>query len=134
MADERIFLRLVGLLAMITAVLAGVGLYALLAFDVAARTREIGIRMALGARTTTVVSNVTRQGGRLLVVGAGAGMALAAVATKVLESRLFGVARLDPSTYAGALLALVATGALALALPARRAARVDPVRALRSDG
>ena len=133
MASERVFLRLVGLLATIAAVLAGVGLYALLAFTVAARTREIGIRMALGAQTASVVRVVARQGARLLVIGLMIGVAVAAAATKVLESRLFGVSRLDPLTYAVAVLTLVATGVVAFALPARQAAKTDPVLALRTD-
>ena len=133
MAEEVVFLRLVGLLAAIAAVLAGVGLYALLAFGVAARTREIGVRMALGARGADVVSVVARQGGRLLIMGVLIGLGAAAFATRLLESRLFGVSRLDPTTYAGAVLALVVTGLVASALPARQAARVDPVTALRAE-
>ena len=127
------FLRLVGLLATIAAVLAGVGLYALLAFGVAARTREIGIRIALGARRADVVSVVARQGSRLLVTGVVLGLAVALFATRLLESRLFGVSRLDPLTYVGAVAALAVTGLIACALPARQAARVDPLTALRAE-
>jgi ABC-type antimicrobial peptide transport system permease subunit len=133
MAEEVVFLRLVGVLAMIAAVLAGVGLYALLAFGVAARTREIGVRIALGARGADVVSVVARQGGRLLATGVVIGLGAAFYATRLLESRLFGVSRLDPFTYVGAVLVLVATGMVACALPARQAARVDPVTALRAE-
>jgi len=133
MAEERVFLRLVGLLAAIAAVLAGVGLYALVAFGVAARTREIGIRMALGARAARVVSLVVRQGARLLVAGVVIGLGTATVFTRLLESRLFGVSRLDALTYAGAVLALVITGLVACVIPARQAARIDPVGALRAE-
>ena len=116
-----------------TAVLAGVGLYALLAFGVAARTREIGVRMALGARGADVVSVVARQGGRLLTIGVVIGLGAGVVATRLLESRLCGVSRRDPCTCAGSVLALVLTGLVACALPARQAARVDPVTALRAE-
>ncbi|MDF2771722.1 MAG: macB 16 [Geminicoccaceae bacterium] len=133
MGEEVVFLRLVGLLATIAAVLAGVGLYALLAFGVAARTREIGIRIALGARRADVVSVVARQGSRLLVTGVVLGLAVALFATRLLESRLFGVSRLDPLTYVGALATLAVTGLIACALPARQAARVDPLTALRAE-
>jgi ABC-type antimicrobial peptide transport system permease subunit len=133
MGEEVVFLRLVGLLATIAAVLAGVGLYALLAFGVAARTREIGVRMALGARRADVVTGVARQGGRLLATGIVIGLGVALFATRLLESRLFGVSRLDPLTYVGAVAALAVTGLVACALPARQAARVDPVTALRAE-
>ena len=133
MAQEVVFLRLVGLLAAIAAVLAGVGLYALLSFGVAARTREIGVRMALGARHANVMSSVARQGGRLLAIGIVIGLGAAVFATRLLESRLFGVSRLDPLTYLAAVVALIVTGIVACALPALQAARVDPVTALRSD-
>ncbi len=133
MGEEVVFLRLVGLLATIAAVLAGVGLYALLAFGVAARTREIGIRMALGARRADVVSGVARQGSRLLVTGVVLGLGVALFATRLLESRLFGVSRLDPLTYVGAVAALAVTGLVACAFPARQAARVDPATALRAE-
>jgi ABC-type antimicrobial peptide transport system permease subunit len=133
MAEEVVFLRLVGLLATIAAVLAGVGLYALLAFSVAARTREIGVRVALGARVADVVSVVARQGGRLLATGVVIGLGVAFFATRLLESRLFGVSRLDPLIYAGAVAALAVTGVIACALPARQAARIDPVTALRAE-
>jgi predicted permease len=133
MAQEVVFLRLVGLLATIAAVLAGVGQYALLSFGVAARTREIGVRMALGARQGSVMSSVARQGGRLLAIGVVIGLGIAVFATRLLESRLFGVSRLDPLTYVSAVVALIMTGMIACALPARQAARVDPVTALRTD-
>ncbi|HEX6050681.1 MAG TPA: ABC transporter permease [Gemmatimonadaceae bacterium] len=133
MGEEVVFLRLVGLLATIAAVLAGVGLYALLAFGVAGRTREIGVRMALGARRADVVTGVARQGGRLLATGIVIGLGVALFATRLLESRLFGVSRLDPLTYVGAVAALAVTGLVACALPARQAARVDPVTALRAE-
>src|SRR5688500_12394936 len=126
MGEEVVFLRLVGLLAAIAAVLAGVGLYALLSFGVAARTREIGVRMALGARQSNVMSSVARQGGRLLALGVVIGLGAAAFATRLLESRLFGVSRHDPLTYIAAVIALTLTGVVACALPARQAARVDP--------
>ncbi len=130
-ADSYLFARLVGVLAALAALLATVGLYSVVAFAVAERTREIGIRVALGAREANVVGLVVRQSALLTIIGLLAGTAGAVALAHFLASRLFGVTPLDPMTYvAGAILwALLAT--LASFVPARAAARINPVEALR---
>jgi len=104
-----------------------------MAYSVAQRTREIGIRMALGAAQSRVLGLVIAQGARLAALGVAIGIASALALSRVLRTLLFGVSATDPLTYAaiGGLLALVALGACWL--PARRAARVDPIIALRAE-
>jgi ABC-type antimicrobial peptide transport system permease subunit len=97
------------------------------------RTRELGVRMALGARPGDVLRLVLRQGGRLALVGIGAGVLLAALVGRVLGSLLYGVSALDPLAYAIAATILLAVAALASIVPALTASRVDPLRALRSE-
>ena len=113
--------------------LAALGIYGVMAYAVAQRTRDIGIRIALGARTADVLSLVLRQGGLLVALGLGAGVVGALLLTGLISSQLFGVSAHDPATFAGiaGLLSLVA--ALACWLPARRACRIDPMAALRSN-
>lgn len=119
-------------LAGVTMLLAGVGLYGVIAFSVARRTREIGIRMALGSTRTDVVRRVMTEGAWMVGLGLGLGTALAALASQALASVLLGVTPFDPLSYFGAALLLSATAALACLIPARRAASVDPLVALRS--
>lgn len=123
---------LFGGLAGLAMLLAGVGLYGVIAFSVSRRTREIGIRMALGSSRGMVVSRVLREALTLVVIGTVVGVALAAVGAQALSSVLLGVTPFDPISYfvAGAVLLTVA--ALAAVVPARRAASVDPLIALRS--
>jgi ABC-type antimicrobial peptide transport system permease subunit len=109
--------------------LAAVGVYGALAFSVGRRTREIGIRMALGANG--VLPLVLRQGLLLLGTGIALGTLLALAATRLLASLLYGVRPIDPPTFAGAGLVPLAAAAAANLVPARRAARVDPMVALR---
>jgi ABC-type antimicrobial peptide transport system permease subunit len=118
-----------GILALL---LGGVGLYGVTAFWVSRRTREIGIRIALGASPAAVVALVLRQGMRRVLIGLAAGMALAVAATRVLSGLLYGVGAADVIAYAAAVLLIVFVSALANVIPARRAARVDPMIALRS--
>jgi len=132
-AERRLNLLLLGTFALIALVLATAGLYGVISYLVAQRTREIGIRVALGARTRDVVWLVMRQGGRLTAVGICVGIAGALALSRVMESLLYGVSARDPLTL-GALAAIL--GAVALVatwLPARRAARVDPVIAIKSE-
>ena len=113
--------------------LAAIGLYGVIAFSVARRTKEIGLRMALGAEPAGVMTMVMRQGLTLVGVGLGVGAALAAGVAFVLRGLLYGVTPLDPLAWGAAALAMLAAGALANAVPARRAMRVEPLTALRTD-
>jgi len=112
--------------------LAGVGLYGIIAFTVAQRTREIGIRIAIGATPRSVIALVVRQGLGLVVAGTIAGAVLASLATRVVAGALYGVGVGDPIAWSLAGVALAAAALAAHAVPAWRAARVDPVRALRT--
>jgi ABC-type antimicrobial peptide transport system permease subunit len=112
-------------------VLACIGLYGLLSYEVARRTREIGIRAALGAQRQDVLRMVIKQGLVLVVFGLVAGVMVAFGATRFLQSLLFGVKPTDPWTFAAVCGLLISVGVLACYIPARRATRVDPMVALR---
>jgi putative ABC transport system permease protein len=114
-------------------VLAGLGIYGVLAYSVAQRRREIGIRMALGARAADVRALVVGQAVALGAIGVAAGVAAAIGLTRVLASLLFGVSASDPLTFAGVCMVLLIVVGAAAYLPARRATRVDPLVALRAD-
>jgi predicted permease len=129
---ERLLAALCSSFALLALVLACVGLYGVLAYSVAQRTREIGIRFALGARPGDLLRLVLGQGVRLASLGIVIGLAAAPAAARVLTSMLFGVGPADPLTLAGASLALLVVSVLACYVPARRAMRVDPLVALRS--
>ena len=124
---------LLAVFAGLALLLAAVGLAAAMAWWVAQRTREIGVRMALGANPGQVVRLVVRQGLALVVAGIVLGLAGAAASTRFLESWLYGVTPLDPRTFALSAAGLFAVAALASYLPARRAARIDPLVSLRSE-
>ncbi|ACB76436.1 ABC transporter permease [Opitutus terrae] len=113
--------------------LAGVGLYGVLAYDVSQRTREIGIRGAIGATRGQIVAMVLRQGMVKTALGVGAGLAGAVYLTRFLRGLLFDVERFDPVAFVGVSLLMLAVAALACWLPARRAAKVDPIVALRCE-
>jgi putative ABC transport system permease protein len=113
--------------------LAAIGLYGVLAFAVAQRTREIGVRIALGATRAAVLGMVVRQGMALVVAGLAIGLAAAAAATRVMSALLYETTPHDPWTFAAAPIVLAAVALLACYLPARRAARVEPVVALRAE-
>jgi predicted permease len=119
--------------ALFGVVIAAMGVYGVVAYGVAHRTREIGIRKALGARTGHVFRTVTRESVILAAIGIAAGLALSAALTRGLESMLHGLSPLDPTVYAVVSVLLALVVALATWLPARRATRVDPVVALRMD-
>ena len=124
---------LLGTFAGLALLLAAVGLAASIAWWVAQRTREIGVRMALGANPGQVTRMVVRQGLTLGLSGIVLGLAGAAASTRLLESWLYGVTPLDPRTFAWSAAGMLVIAALASYLPARRAARIDPLITLRSE-
>jgi putative ABC transport system permease protein len=132
-ATPRFTAMLLGTFAGLALLLAGFGLYGVMAYSVAQRGREIGIRMALGARSGDVRSLVVRQALWLGAAGLAIGITGALAVTRVLGSLLFGVSPSDPLTFGGVSAALVTVLLLAAYLPARRATRVDPIVALRAD-
>jgi len=124
------FLAVLGTISML---LAGVGLYGVMAHSVSQRTREIGIRMALGADREGVLRNVMREGLLLALLGIAAGLAIALAATRQIAPLLYQVSPADPVSIAGAALFLIVVAVLASLIPALRATRVDPIRALRQE-
>jgi predicted permease len=134
LAMERMFAKLLTLFGFIAQALAAVGLYGVMAFTVAQRTQEIGIRVALGANRGNVLTMILRQGMTLILIGVAAGLGAAYFVTKYLESLtslLFGVEARDPWTFAAISLLLIVVTVIACLVPARRATKVDPLVALR---
>jgi predicted permease len=129
----RIFGSLFAIFAVLGALLAAVGIYAVIAYGVSQRTHEIGIRAALGAERTTIVRPIVIEGLRLAAVGLAVGLAAAFAVTRVMQSFLIGVTPTDPLTIVSVSVALAAVAAAASYVPARRAATVNPVRALRAE-
>jgi ABC-type antimicrobial peptide transport system permease subunit len=127
----RVAAQTLVLVGIVATLLAAVGLYGVVAYTVGRRTREIGIRMALGAAPGGVLGMVMRQGLGLGSAGAALGLLLAWVAARAIAATLYGVGALDPAAWAGAVAVLLASASLANYIPARRAARVDPSVALR---
>jgi putative ABC transport system permease protein len=113
--------------------LAAVGLYGVLAFTVSQRVREVGIRMALGAQKGNVLTLVITQGMKLALAGVAIGLAAALALTRVIRGLLYGITPTDPVTFLAVILVLVATALLACWLPARQAANLDPMQALRDE-
>jgi putative ABC transport system permease protein len=130
-AQQRFFMVLMGLFAALALVLAAVGTYGVLTYHVARRTREIGIRMALGANPRGVLRLVLNDGLRVILVGVLIGVAGALAATQLLAGLLYGVKPHDPFTLVVVAIVLVSVGLGACYVPARRAMRVDPLVALR---
>jgi ABC-type antimicrobial peptide transport system permease subunit len=119
------------LFAVLALVLAVTGLYGLTAYSIAQRTREIGIRMALGARSSQVLRLTLRQGMRLVAAGGAVGVAAALALTRLMRSLLYEVSAVDPLTFIAVTVLLALAALLACYVPARRAARIDPMVALR---
>jgi len=132
-SDERIFSRLLGLLSVLAVTLAAVGLYGVVAFGVAARRRELGVRLAMGAEARDVASVVLRHAATIVAAGVVLGLGSAWALSRVLESRLFGVRPVDPASYAAAALLFASVAAVACWTPTRRAMRVDPAVTLREE-
>jgi ABC-type antimicrobial peptide transport system permease subunit len=134
MGETRTFGYLVTVFAGLALFLAAIGLYGLISFGVSQRVRELGIRMALGARPDALVRLVLVRGLAIATLGVIAGLGLSFLIGQALDSLLFGVAATDPGTLAGAAVLLLATAALAAWIPARRASRVDAAVSLRNEG
>jgi predicted permease len=132
-AQPRLNTILIAAFAGSAMLLAAIGLYGVLAYAVGQRTREIGIRLALGANRGEVLRMVMRQAGTLAVCGVVAGLGAAALTTRVLRAQLFEVTPTDGATYAAVAAGLLLVSAVASWVPARRAARTDPITALRHD-
>src|SRR5581483_6225840 len=128
---DRLMAALSAVFGLLAALLAGVGLYGVMAWTVAQRTREIGIRMALGAEARDVLKLVVGQGLILAVIGTVLGLITALALTRLLGDLLYGVSPTDPLTYAVIAVLLVAVSLAACLIPARKATRVDPIVALR---
>lgn len=122
-----------GVVSALALILGAVGLYGVLSYVVAERTREIGVRMALGARAEQVRTMVVAQGARVVGAGVVIGIAVALASTRALSSLLFGVQAVDAAVYVGMSVMMVAVGLLATYLPARRASKVDPMESLRGE-
>jgi ABC-type antimicrobial peptide transport system permease subunit len=133
MVQYRFSLRLLGALGLVALMLAGIGIYGVIAQLVAERTREIGIRIALGGDQRSVQGLVVRQGMLPAALGIGAGLLLAPALTLLVRRMLVGVSPNDPLTFMTVALLLLAVALAACWLPARRAARVDPMIALRTE-
>jgi predicted permease len=131
--QPRLFSWIFGFFGMVALVLAVVGVYGVVSYSVAQRTREIGIRVALGAGRGQIRAMVLRQGLRATAIGIGIGLAGAAAVTRALGALLFGVSPMDPVTIGLVTLLLAATALVACLVPARRATRVDPLVALRCE-
>jgi putative ABC transport system permease protein len=132
-AQPRLYVTLIGLFAATAILLAAIGIYGVLAHAVAQRTREIGIRLALGASRREVVGRVVRQATLLATAGLGIGVALAITASRLVRGLLFRIEPTDIVTYTLVAAGLLATALLASYVPARRAARIDPITALRTE-
>jgi len=133
MAWRRFYTLLLAAFAIVALVLAVVGVYSVMAYSVTQRTREIGIRMALGAERTAVTGLVVRQALGLAGIGVAIGLAVALALLRIVSNLLYGVSATDFRTFAGGALLLTAFALLASYLPARRASRVDPTVALRTE-
>jgi putative ABC transport system permease protein len=133
MARTSFTLVMLGIAGGMALVLGMIGLYGVIAYSVAQRTREIGIRMALGAQQGSLAGMFLGHGLTLAAIGVACGLGAAAVVTRAMSSLLFEVKPVDPLTYALAPVALIAAAALASYLPALRAAAIDPIEALRAD-
>jgi predicted permease len=130
---ERIQAALIGGFGLLALALAGLGLYSALSYNVTQRTQEIGVRLALGARTGDVLRLVVGQGIRLIAIGVALGLAGAFAAARVLKSLLYGVSATDPLTFIVIPLLLTIVAVFACWIPARRATKVDPMIALRCE-
>jgi predicted permease len=134
LSEQRLFARTTGIFAAVASMLAGIGIYGMMAGAVAERRKEFGIRLALGAKGRSVLTLVLRSAMTLAAIGLVTGLGGAAALRRVVEARLYGVTPLDPLTIGVAVLAILLLSVIASLVPALRAAHVDPVRSLRVEG
>jgi len=130
---RRFSMLLLGLFSLLAVGLASIGLYGVMSYNVTQRSRELGVRLALGAATRDLLGLVLRQGMRLVMIGVGVGLIAALAATRLLRSMLFNVSSTDPVTFIVIALVLLGVSLLAIWIPARRATKVDPIIALRAE-
>ena len=131
LAGQRFSMILLSVFAVIALLLSSIGIFGVISYAVAQRTREIGIRMALGAQRSVVLRLMLSEGMKMALVGVAIGVALALGLTRLLASQLYGVSVTDPITFTGVAIILVGVALCACYIPARRAMRVDPMVALR---
>jgi len=131
-ARPRFYMSLIASFAIIALVLAAVGIYGVISYTVSQRSRELGIRIALGASGTNVMAHVLRPGLALAASGVGIGIVASLALTRLIASLLFGVTPVDPVTFGAVAAVLLGVAVAACAVPARRASRVDPLVAMRS--
>jgi ABC-type antimicrobial peptide transport system permease subunit len=132
-ASQQFSAVLLGGFSLASLLLAAIGVYGVLAYSVTQRTREIGVRIALGAEPLTITRMVVASGARMVVIGAAAGLAAALALSGLMRSLLFGIGPRDPLTFVAAPLIFVVVALVAAYIPARRAARVSPMEALRTE-
>lgn len=132
-AQPRFVVVLMGAFSAIAVILSLIGIYGVVAYGVGRRTQEIGIRMALGAVQGEIVGLMVRKGTAMVLMGLAAGLALAFVLSRFLESLLYGVSATDPATFAAVCIGFAGVAWVATWVPARRAARIDPIRALKAE-
>jgi ABC-type antimicrobial peptide transport system permease subunit len=133
LAERRFSMEVVALFALTALLLAGLGIYGVISYLVSERTHEIGIRIALGAESGSILQMVLRQGLGLATAGAAVGLICALIVSHLMAGLLYGVRPTDPLTFAGGALLLIGVAVLACYIPARRAVRVDPLMALRHE-
>jgi putative ABC transport system permease protein len=128
---QRLYVLLLGIFGVVAAILAAIGIYGVMAYSVAERTREIGIRMALGAGARDVLALVVRQALLLIAIGLVVGIAASFALTRLIKTALYEVTPTDPATFVAVALSLTAVALIACFIPTRRAVEVDPTVALR---
>jgi putative ABC transport system permease protein len=131
LAKPRLYAALLSAFALVAALVAGAGLFGVLSYSVAQRSREIGVRTALGAQRTDVIALVLKQAAVITGAGLIAGLGAAAILVRWISALIYGVSARDPLSFAGVSMAIALAAGLACVIPARRAARIDPLRALR---